>query len=628
MSACRRVWRRRPVQRLAVLAVVAVLLVLQTIMTAPMAAAAGCGQAPAPQSPGQGLVAVFDPPTIGHGDPTSVYGQYRYAGQTWYTYTPGCDIIGDPAASSDTWIGNQLFNAAKNLVAATNGLHDLAASDRITAPIDHSINNLVHTVYTNVYAALVGLVLLIVAVLMFARIWRGDFAATTRRGLWVLAALWTASSFLVIVPIYQQLDQQFFSRVDQLENAFLPATPGQNPTDVFPDELHDQVVYRTWLRGEFGSDTTPQAQQYGPQLLQAQAWSVTDTTTPATTKNAQYQQIAGQLGPSTGYFTGEQGDRVGDGLLALIQALAYTLFLLAAQLAILLAQVLLRVFILATPLIGLVGLLSPQALRRVAQAGAGIVLHLLVLATLAGINVFVLHLLFTTGSTPITPGMITLAADTKETGQPTAAMITLGTVTEVICAIAGRTLRRIHDMTTKIINGAKKARNTLRKRPAVREAEDNAGRKEHAKAKRPAGQARLDQLPRVAAPSTGGQIEPVDLLRVGKSNLLGDFEAPAIWINQHGQLTNGTYTLDSAGMDPHVNGTPGKSQFGFHVNSGKAILDAAAYADAHGLWRGAKAKVPVTNGIVGQLADGTPTSWINIYRTRTRFVHGSPGNPP
>ncbi|WP_433200405.1 RHS repeat-associated core domain-containing protein [Dactylosporangium sp. CS-047395] len=66
------------------------------------------------------------------------------------------------------------------------------------------------------------------------------------------------------------------------------------------------------------------------------------------------------------------------------------------------------------------------------------------------------------------------------------------------------------------------------------------------------------------------------------------FEPPGITVNRHGQLTNGTYTLDSAGMEPHINGTPGKKQFGFYVNSGKATLDGAAYADENGLWVGNK----------------------------------------
>ncbi|KAB8189125.1 sugar-binding protein [Nonomuraea phyllanthi] len=105
------------------------------------------------------------------------------------------------------------------------------------------------------------------------------------------------------------------------------------------------------------------------------------------------------------------------------------------------------------------------------------------------------------------------------------------------------------------------------------------------------------------------------------------FSAPSISVDRHGRLTNGRYTLDSTGMDPHINGTPGKSQFGFHVNSGKAVLDAAAYADRFGLWVGPKAKVPVSNGVIGYLGDGTPTTWVNVYRNKNGFIHGSPGSP-
>lgn len=105
-------------------------------------------------------------------------------------------------------------------------------------------------------------------------------------------------------------------------------------------------------------------------------------------------------------------------------------------------------------------------------------------------------------------------------------------------------------------------------------------------------------------------------------------DLPRITVDRHGRLTNGKYTLDPKGMTRHVNGTPGKSQFAFHVNSGKATLDGAAYADKYNLWDGNKAKVPVSNGIVGYLGNGTPTRWINIYRRGTGYVHGSPGSPP
>jgi hypothetical protein len=105
------------------------------------------------------------------------------------------------------------------------------------------------------------------------------------------------------------------------------------------------------------------------------------------------------------------------------------------------------------------------------------------------------------------------------------------------------------------------------------------------------------------------------------------FRAPGTSINRHGQLTNGTYTIDAAGMAPHKTGSlaSGKSQW-WSVDAERAALDAAAYADANGLWVGAKAKVPATNGTVGVLGrTGEPTEWINVYRNANGFVHGAPG---
>jgi hypothetical protein len=100
------------------------------------------------------------------------------------------------------------------------------------------------------------------------------------------------------------------------------------------------------------------------------------------------------------------------------------------------------------------------------------------------------------------------------------------------------------------------------------------------------------------------------------------------WYNRHGQLTNGKYTIDEAGMAPHKTGSfgDGKSQWFSGVDAEQATLDAASYADTHNLWVGNKAKVPVSNGNVGALGStGEPTQWINVYRTDTGFVHGSRG---
>ncbi len=87
----------------------------------------------------------------------------------------------------------------------------------------------------------------------------------------------------------------------------------------------------------------------------------------------------------------------------------------------------------------------------------------------------------------------------------------------------------------------------------------------------------------------------------------------------------------------HVDGkNPYKSQFLYDVYQNKAVLDAAAYADANGLWVPSsgnpadfanKAKIYVENGPVGVTGQGQLTNYINVYRTKTGYIHGCPGNP-
>jgi hypothetical protein len=57
------------------------------------------------------------------------------------------------------------------------------------------------------------------------------------------------------------------------------------------------------------------------------------------------------------------------------------------------------------------------------------------------------------------------------------------------------------------------------------------------------------------------------------------------------------------------------------ADANKAVLDAASYADQHGLWVGNKAKVPAVNEPVAVLSDtGEVTDYINVYRTNTSFL--------
>lgn len=132
-------------------------------------------------------------------------------------------------------------------------------------------------------------------------------------------------------------------------------------------------------------------------------------------------------------------------------------------------------------------------------------------------------------------------------------------------------------------------------------------------------------LTAVAATATGG----AGLVLVGA--------AIGAWQYGSNSLIDQNYSMNSADMQVHVDGkAPGKSQFLYDVDADKAVLDAAAYADANDLWFSSsgnpsdftnKAKVSVTNGPVGVTGGGELTDIINVYRTKTGYVHGSPGNP-
>lgn len=107
--------------------------------------------------------------------------------------------------------------------------------------------------------------------------------------------------------------------------------------------------------------------------------------------------------------------------------------------------------------------------------------------------------------------------------------------------------------------------------------------------------------------------------------------APKVTRTTTGEITNGSYTVSRVPQARHTTGstTSGRSQFLFRIDADQAVLDASAYADEAGLWVNNKAKVFVENGPVGVVGrTGEPTSYLNLYRTKGGYIHGSPGGPP
>ncbi|MFD4255493.1 magnesium transporter [Amycolatopsis thermoflava] len=429
--------RKRPSRWAAVVAV-ALLMGFQTTVMAPSAAAAACGDAPIPERPGSGLVGALDPPRS-HGEAGSAYYDYSYAGLVWYVYQTDCGPLSgitSPNTTIDTWAGNQAFNIGKNIVGATNSLHYTVLEGGLLNPIYGAVKSGAEKVYNNIYAQLFGLVALLLAIVMFRNIWRGDLAAVGKRGLFALAAVWLAASSMAMLRYLEPLDDAIVKTSTNIQAGFIDDSENRVIWEVLPTDLHNQVIYNNWLRGEFGAPDSPQAQQFGRPLLDAQAFTWTQVRngddanqSVVDAKKAAYKNISTQLGPATPYFTGEGGSRTGSGFLALGQSLVYALFQLLAKASVLLAQVLIRLFVLTAPLIGLVALLHHDLLRRVARVLGAVGFNLLVLSVLAGVHALLLQAIFAAGNS--------LSILTQ--------MVMAGLVT-VLLFLVGRPVRRLWQM--------------------------------------------------------------------------------------------------------------------------------------------------------------------------------------
>lgn len=441
LLAARRRHRRRTVQRgrVRALVLVAAILGVNLVATAPAMAQNLCAEAPHPERPGDGMVGALDP-AQGQGKPDTPYFTYGYAGMVWYVYEDNCGPLSknvtDPATTIDTWAGNQLFNLGKNIVGATNSLHYTLLNGGVLGGLNDQIGKAAGAVFDNIFMQLFSLFMLVLAVLMFRQIWRGDFATVSRRALFALGGMWLAASSLVLVNNYDRIDDAIVKTTTGIQAGFVDPDSDQIVRDILPTDLHTKVVYESWLRGEFGSPEIPQAKEFGPKLLDAQAWSWQDVRegrdanneTEQNKMNA-YKAMPGQLGQAAGYFKGSDGSRIGAGFLAFLQAIAYSLFQLFAKLAVLLAQLLLRILTLTAPIIGLVALIHHDILRRVGKAVGAVVLNVLILAMLAGVHFKFLQLIF--------------SADAKLS---LLTQILLAGIVTLVFLLVGRPMRRMWQM--------------------------------------------------------------------------------------------------------------------------------------------------------------------------------------
>ncbi|MFC5996004.1 hypothetical protein ACFQE5_17500 [Pseudonocardia hispaniensis] len=362
-----------------------------------------CKESPEPDRPGTGLVGSLDPPTYGAGEPGSVYHEVGYAGLVWHNYDLGCagTAVLNPASTTDTWLGNQTFNVAKFIVAGVNWAHYLIADGgELLSPLDRLISDATKAMYDTVFTTWIGLALLILAVFLILLAVRGDLAKQAQRtGFAAFALLIGSAAYLAPVDWAKSADGLLLDGVTQMQEGFLGQV-GLGTRDTLPTVLVDQVIYRNWERGEFGSPDVPQAEQFGRDLLRAQTFTKQevaegrDTAELAQQKKTEFATIASQLGDRYAYFQGKAGSRIGVGVLAVVQAACIALFQLLSKILVLVAMLLLRLMVMTAPALAVLAILKPEVLPALLRVAGAAIVNTLVVGALAGLHALLVVSLF------------------------------------------------------------------------------------------------------------------------------------------------------------------------------------------------------------------------------------------
>lgn len=378
---------------------VVALLAVQVLLGAPTASAApfDCKEAPAVDVPGRGMAGAIDYPTLGKGTRGSVYDDYSYAGLVWHVYDVGCaGSLSAPEATTSTWIGNQLFNAAKVIVAATNATHYLLLdTEGLFGRLDNTISRGADILYQGVAIPYLALALIIVAVIVLTLTLRGNLSAASHRAGTAVTALCliaaTGATPLVYVTV---LNDIVITGTSELHRNLLKQIGIEDTRNGVPTLIHDKVVVDNWLMGEFGSpEPSEEARALGRELLRAQACDKIELVQgkcDVEAKKKLFAEVANKTGSSYPVFTGRSGIRPGAGALALTEAVIFASFQLLAGFGQVLAHLLLRGLVLAGPVIGLVAMLRQGTLRGVGRAAGTALMSAFALVIAAAVHAFLL----------------------------------------------------------------------------------------------------------------------------------------------------------------------------------------------------------------------------------------------
>ena len=370
-----------------------------------------CAPAPSPETPGQGVTGIFGA-TQPKAPTKALVDQYGWAGLSWHTYDTGC--LGSPTAAVTTSAADTMLSLATVIVAGAGAVMDAAYHPTMLGVFDPIVASTTEVLRKAVLEQWLPLALAALGLLIM---WRARSARLSHTAVQVASAVAAVGVAAVLArwPVVagHAADTAVTVVMGQVDDA---AGGGQPAGEKATGALYGAILYPLWLSGEVGSSTSPVAAKYGAALLDGQAYTWTEaaglTASPDTAdavrarKADKWKATADQVKATdpAAYeaLTGQGGDRLTWGFLALLAALAATPFLAMAAGVILAALLIVRVAVILSPVLALLAVLpaTRRAALAVVEATVTAVLNALVIGVITAVMVL-LYGVIATAAVPV-----------------------------------------------------------------------------------------------------------------------------------------------------------------------------------------------------------------------------------
>lgn len=385
-----------------------------TAMAAPAIPGVPSCDPPPPTFPTAGLAGALDPgpdaPRDGDpfaaGSDLSIYEVYGYGGFEPIDGEPTC-LLGKSFTGLDLNVAQMVDGATAAVIGAFIGLQRVLFSDQLLTLLEPVNTVAINAFGNNLFLPLFGVAALITAVWLFARSRDGDVKQVLAGASWSTLVLFGALTVIVsglsLGPFADKATTGIVGAVNT-SLAKVVNADAQSAPDAIAANVHRAVIYQTFLSQTFGRDGGAAAQEFGPRIFTARAFSRADMAKmekdPEFAKK-RIEQKADQYSDAMAdlkdkypiaweHAAGNRnGDRMGHAFLGLFGALCSAGFGIVAALLLLFARLVARVVLWVALAIALVAQHPRFAhlMRRLADYLGGVLVTGVVMSVLSAVHI-------------------------------------------------------------------------------------------------------------------------------------------------------------------------------------------------------------------------------------------------